>query len=117
LGPVWWVTSTRPSISAALALTSSTDLTTRTPPLASGPRPSNLPLPRPPAWIWRLHDEDRAAELFGGLDGLIDGEGGEAARNRGAELGEYGFGLMFVDVHEARRRLATGSPGRRVTGL
>jgi hypothetical protein len=47
------VTSVLPSISLAfLATTSSIDLARRTPPLASGPSSLNLPLPRPPAWIW-----------------------------------------------------------------
>jgi hypothetical protein len=49
-----------------------------------------------------LHDEHRATELLGGLDGFIDGEGGEAARNGDAELFENGFGLVFVNVHGAR---------------
>jgi len=47
-----------------------------------------------------LHDEHRSAQLFSGGDGLLDGKGGIAARNRGAELCEDGFGLVFVDVHE-----------------
>jgi hypothetical protein len=51
-GPVCLVTSVLPSISLALALTtSSTRLARRTPPLASAPSSLNLPLPRPPAWI------------------------------------------------------------------
>jgi hypothetical protein len=47
-----------------------------------------------------LHDEHRSAQLFSGGDGLLDGKGGIAARNGGAELCEDGFGLVFVDVHE-----------------
>jgi hypothetical protein len=49
-----------------------------------------------------LDDEHRAAELFGGLDGFIDREGGVSARDGDAELFENGFGLVFVNVHGAR---------------
>jgi hypothetical protein len=49
----------------------------------------------------RLHDEHRSAQLFGSLDRFFDRERGVPARNRDAELREDGFGLVFVDVHEA----------------
>jgi len=48
---VWIVTSVLPSICSAKALTSSTDLARRTPPLSPASASLNLPLPRPPAWI------------------------------------------------------------------
>src|ERR1700730_8640647 len=51
-GPVCAVISVWPSISLAYAATSSTDLASRTPPFASLGNSLNLPLPRPPAWIW-----------------------------------------------------------------
>jgi hypothetical protein len=51
-GPVWMVTSVLPSISGVGFFTSATDLARRTPPLASAGSSLNLPLPRPPAWIW-----------------------------------------------------------------
>src|SRR5712675_1705212 len=51
-GPVCAVISVWPSISLACAATSSTDLASRTPPFASLGNSLNLPLPRPPAWIW-----------------------------------------------------------------
>ena len=51
-GPVWMVTSVLPSICSAAVLTSSIDLTMRTPPLSPAAASLNLPLPRPPAWIW-----------------------------------------------------------------
>jgi hypothetical protein len=82
------------------ALTSATDLTTRTPPLASGPRPFELALATATGVDLGLHDEHRTAQLFSGGHGLLDGEGGIAARDGSAELCEDGFGLVFVDVHE-----------------
>ncbi len=67
----------------------------------------------------RLHDEDRSSELLSGLDGLVDGEGRIAAGDRHAELGEDGFGLVFVDVHEARgaRAFLEGRAARRAGRL
>src|SRR5436190_1435653 len=47
-GPVWMVTSVLPSICSAVVLTSSIDLTMRTPPLSPAAASLNLPLPRPP---------------------------------------------------------------------
>src|SRR4029077_13509123 len=51
-GPVCTVTSVAPSICLANSLTSATDLAMRTPPLSPAEASLNLPLPRPPAWIW-----------------------------------------------------------------
>src|ERR1700682_2288770 len=51
-GPVWIVTRVAPSICLANSLTSATDLAMRTPPLSPAEASLNLPLPRPPAWIW-----------------------------------------------------------------
>jgi hypothetical protein len=48
-----------------------------------------------------LHDEDRRAERLGGLLGFFRGEGGKAAGNGDAEFGQYGLGLMLVDIHRA----------------
>ena len=53
-GPVCTVTSVAPSISAAKRFTSSTERARRTPPLSPAVASLNLPLPRPPAWIWLL---------------------------------------------------------------
>ena len=47
----------------------------------------------------RLHHPDRAAELVGGLHGLVDAHGRNAARHRHAEFAQHGFRLVFVDVH------------------
>ena len=52
VGPVCTVTSVAPSICLAKVSTSSTDLASRTPPLSPAEASLNLPLPRPPAWIW-----------------------------------------------------------------
>ena len=60
------------------------------------------PLAAPAGMDLGLHDEDRTPQLLGGLRGLSDGEGREALGDRHTELGEDGFGLVFVDVHEAR---------------
>src|ERR1700736_2258923 len=51
-GPVCTVTRVAPSICLANSLTSATDLAMRTPPLSPAVASLNLPLPRPPAWIW-----------------------------------------------------------------
>src|SRR2546430_770449 len=48
----WFVTRVAPSICLANSLTSATDLAIRTPPLSPADGSLNLPLPRPPAWIW-----------------------------------------------------------------
>ena len=47
----------------------------------------------------RLHHPDRAAQLFGAFDRLIDGERRHAARHRHAEFAQDRFGLILVDVH------------------
>ena len=64
--------------------TSSTDLTTRTPPLASGPRPSNA-LAAAAGVDLGLHHPDRAAELAGGGSASSDlrtsGHPGPATRS------------------------------------
>ena len=46
-----------------------------------------------------LHDPDRAAELFGGLDGLLDAERRQALGDRHAERAQNLLGLIFVDIH------------------
>src|ERR1700685_4345648 len=51
-GPVCTVTRVAPSICLTNSLTSATDLAMRTPPLSPAEASLNLPLPRPPAWIW-----------------------------------------------------------------
>ena len=48
----------------------------------------------------RLDDPDRAAELLGGLDRLLDGEGRDAARHRHAELAQDFLALVLVNLHE-----------------
>ena len=53
-GPVWWVTSVRPSIFCASSAASETDLVMRTPPFSPAAASLKRPLPRPPAWICAL---------------------------------------------------------------
>jgi hypothetical protein len=47
-----------------------------------------------------LDDPDRAAELLGGLDRLLDRVGRNAARHGHAELGKNFLALVLVDLHE-----------------
>jgi hypothetical protein len=100
------VTSTRPSISSAFFRTSSTDAA-----LGVGPQPFEAALAAAAGVDLRLDHEDRPAQLLGGLHRLFHAEGRMAARDRDAELREDGFGLVFVDVHEALGDLPRGSPG------
>src|SRR5437868_2133131 len=52
----------------------------------------------------RLHDQDRAARVFGKLarrrSGFLDRESGFAAWNGRAERAQNFLGLVLVDVHE-----------------
>ena len=86
--------------------------------LASGPRPSKRPLPRPPAWIWAFTTQTGPPSFSAASTASSTVKAGIAARNRNAKLGEDGFGLVFVDVHEALGALAR-SPRRlrRVAGV
>ena len=56
----------------------------------------------------RLHHPDRAAQLLGALDRLIDGEGRHAARHRHAEFAQHGLGLILVDIHAKLRDETAG---------
>src|SRR3982074_1527627 len=63
-GPVCTVTSVAPSICLANSLTSATDLAMRTPPLSPAEASLNLPLPRPPAWIWLFTTQTGPPSVF-----------------------------------------------------
>src|SRR3984893_7066581 len=63
-GPVCTVTSVAPSICLANSLTSATDLAMRTPPLSPAEASLNLPLPRPPAWIWLFTTQTGPGSVF-----------------------------------------------------
>ena len=49
----------------------------------------------------RLDDPQRARELFGGRNRLVDVHRGIAGRHRDAVFREQFLGLIFVDVHGA----------------
>ena len=51
----------------------------------------------------RLDDPERAAQLLRGSHGLIDGEGGDAARSPDTELLEELLRLILVNVHTTLR--------------
>ena len=50
----------------------------------------NLPLPRPPAWIWLFTTHSGPAELFGGRLGIAGGEQGNPARHRRRRIPKAG---------------------------
>src|SRR3984957_8192775 len=63
-GPVCTVTRVAPSICLANSLTSAIDLAMRTPPLSPAEASLNLPLPRPPAWIWLFTTQIGPGSVF-----------------------------------------------------
>jgi hypothetical protein len=70
--PVWIVTSVLPSISRALASTSSIDCASRTPPLASGRELLELALAAPAGVDLRLDHVKRPGKLLGAFDRFLD---------------------------------------------
>ena len=70
--------------------TSSTDLTTRTPPLPSG-LSAKRPAPRPPAWIWDLTTQTGPPSSLATCLGLGGGVGDAAARHRRHHILSAGF--------------------------
>src|SRR6202007_651055 len=62
-----------------------------------------------------LDDPHGAAELLGGFNGLLDGEGRDATGYRHAELGKNFLALVLVTLHEETslgRRLDRSGIGR-----
>ena len=61
----------------------------------------------------RLHHPDRAAELGGAFQRLVNGKCRHAARHRNAEFAQHGFGLILVDVHENFPGVVAGADFKR----
>src|SRR3982074_415093 len=63
-GPVCTVTSVAPTIWWSNSLASAIDFAMRTPPLSPAEASLNLPLPRPPAWIWLFTTQTGPPSVF-----------------------------------------------------
>ena len=96
------MTSVAPSICLANSLTSATDLAMRTPPLSPAEASLNLPLPRPPAWIWLFTTQIGPGSDLRGRVGILRPQHRDALGDRHAEFVQQRLGLVFVDVHLER---------------
>ena len=93
------MTRVAPSICLANSLTSATDLAMRTPPLSPAEASLNLPLPRPPAWIWLFTTQIGPGSDLGGRVGILRPQHRHALRDRHAEFVQQRLGLVFVNIH------------------